>query len=39
MLWGQGTACTSDSKQFGSWDSNLMTEWHARYGGPDVMVY
>ena len=22
MLWGQGTTCTSDSKQFGSWDSN-----------------
>jgi len=22
MLWGEGTACTSDSKQFGSWDSN-----------------
>lgn len=39
MLWGEGTACTSDSKQFGSWDSNLMTEWHARYGGPGVMVY
>ena len=39
MLWGTGTACTSDSKQFGSWDSNLMTEWHARYGGPGMMVY
>ena len=24
-------ACASDSKKFGSWDSNLMTEWHARY--------
>ena len=36
---GRGTACTSDSKQFGSWDSNLMTEWHTRYGGPGVMVY
>ena len=24
----------SDSKKFGSWTSNLMTEWHARYGGP-----
>ena len=39
LLWGTGTACTSDSKQFGSWESNLMTEWHARYGGPGVMVY
>jgi len=39
MLWGEGTTCTSDSKQFGSWNSNLMTEWHNRYGGPGVMVY
>jgi TnpA family transposase len=38
-LWGQGTACASDSKKFGSWQSNLMTEWHARYGGPGVMIY
>jgi hypothetical protein len=38
-LWGDGTTCTSDSKQFGSWDSNLMTEWHNRYGGAGVMVY
>jgi integrase len=30
LLWGPGTLCTSDSKQFGSWDSNPMTEWHAR---------
>jgi TnpA family transposase len=30
--WGQGTACASDSKKFGSWESNLMTEWHQRYG-------
>ena len=32
-LWGEGTACASDSKRFGSWESNLMTEWHQRYGG------
>ena len=32
--WGTGTACASDSKKFGSWESNLMTQWHARYGGP-----
>ena len=37
--WGTGTACASDSKKFGSWESNLMTEWHARYGGPGVMIY
>jgi TnpA family transposase len=37
--WGAGTACASDSKRFGSWESNLMTEWHARYGGPGVMIY
>jgi TnpA family transposase len=38
-LWGVGTACASDSKKFGSWESNLMTEWHARYRGPGVMIY
>ncbi len=37
--WGDGTACASDSKKFGSWESNLMTEWHQRYGGPGVMIY
>ncbi|MGH9071559.1 MAG: Tn3 family transposase, partial [Acidimicrobiales bacterium] len=39
QLWGKGTACASDSKKFGAWDSNLMTEWHARYRGPGVMIY
>ncbi|WP_164836119.1 DUF4158 domain-containing protein [Actinacidiphila soli] len=29
--WGQGTAYASDSKKFGSWSSNFMTEYHARY--------
>jgi TnpA family transposase len=39
-IWGEGTtACASDSKRFGAWDQNLMTEWHARYGGRGVMVY
>ncbi len=39
-LWGEGTtAYASDSKRFGAWDQNLMTEWHARYGGPGVMIY
>ena len=37
--WGTGSACASDSKKFGSWESNLMTEWHQRYGGPGVMIY
>ena len=33
-IWGEGTtACASDSKKFGAWDQNLMTEWHVRYGG------
>lgn len=39
-LWGEGTtACASDSKKFGAWDQNLITEWHVRYGGPGVMIY
>lgn len=37
--WGEGTACASDSKRFGSWSSNFMTEWHQRYRGPGVMIY
>jgi TnpA family transposase len=37
--WGDGTACASDAKKFGSWSSNLMTEYHVRYGGPGVMIY
>ncbi|SFU23071.1 Tn3 family transposase [Mesorhizobium sp. YR577] len=37
-VWGDaGTACASDSTKFGAWDRNLMTEWHARYGGRGVM--
>ncbi len=36
--WGEGTACASDSRKFGSWSSNLMTEWHQRYQGPGIMV-
>jgi TnpA family transposase len=39
-IWGEGTtACASDSKKFGAWDQNLMTQWHARYRGPGVMIY
>ena len=40
QIWGEATtACASDSKQFGAWDQNLLTEWHVRYGGRGVMVY
>lgn len=39
-IWGHGsTTCASDSKKFGAWDQNLMTEWHIRYGGRGVMIY
>lgn len=39
-IWGQGsTTCASDSKKFGAWDQNLMTEWHIRYGGRGIMIY
>ncbi len=39
-IWGEGTtSCAADSKKFGSWDQNLMTEWHTRYGGRGVMIY
>ncbi len=39
-IWGEvGTACASDSKKFGAWDRNLMTEWHVRYKGRGVMIY
>ena len=39
-VWGHATtSVASDSKKFGAWDQNLMTEYHARYGGRGVMVY
>jgi TnpA family transposase len=39
-VWGAATtSCASDSKQFGAWDQNLMTEYHRRYGGRGIMVY
>ena len=39
-IWGEGTtACASDSKKFGAWNQNLLTEWHIRYRGPGIMVY
>lgn len=40
QIWGEGTTtCASDSRKFGAWDQNLMTEWHIRYGGRGVMIY
>lgn len=40
QIWGEGsTSCASDSKKFGAWDQNLMTEWHIRYRGRGVMIY
>ncbi len=38
-LWGTATTTASDSKRFGSWESNLMTEFHARYASFGVMIY
>ena len=39
-IWGESTSsCASDSTQIASWDQNLMTEWHQRYGGRGVMIY
>ena len=39
-IWGEATtSCASDSKKFGAWDQNLMTEWHIRYRGRGVMIY
>ncbi|MBK8011981.1 MAG: Tn3 family transposase [Deltaproteobacteria bacterium] len=39
-IWGEGTtACASDSKKFGAYDQNLMTEYHARYRGAGIMIY
>jgi TnpA family transposase len=38
-IWGEATSCASDSKKFGAWDQNLLTEWHIRYRGPGIMVY
>nr|WP_128145313.1 Tn3 family transposase [Nocardia africana] len=38
-VWGEGsTAVASDSTHFGSWDQNIFTEWHSRYGGRGVLI-
>lgn len=39
-IWGEATtSCASDSKKFGAWEQNLITEWHNRYGGRGVVIY
>ncbi|WP_236567479.1 Tn3 family transposase [Nocardia sp. CY41] len=39
-VWGEGsTAVASDSTHFRSWDQNIFTEWHSRYGGRGVLIY
>ncbi|CKE85887.1 transposase [Streptococcus pneumoniae] len=39
-VWGEATtACASASKHFGSWDQNLLYEWHPRYKRQGVMIY
>lgn len=39
-IWGEATStCASDSKKFHAVDQNLLTQWHARYCGPGVLVY
>ncbi|KIL73923.1 Tn3 family transposase [Bacillus badius] len=39
-VWGEATtACASDSKHMGSWDQNLLTEWHPRYKKNGIMIY
>lgn len=40
QIWGEATTtCASDSTHFGAYDQNLLTEWHARYGGRGVTIY
>ena len=37
---GEATSTrASDSKKFHAVDQNLLTQWHARYRGPGVLVY
>jgi TnpA family transposase len=39
-VWGEGsTSVASDSTHFRSWEQNLFTEWHSRYGGRGILVY
>ncbi|MGH3518504.1 MAG: Tn3 family transposase [Haloechinothrix sp.] len=39
-VWGEGsTAVASDSTHFRSYDQNIFTEWHSRYGGRGILIY
>ncbi len=39
-IWGDGsTAVASDSTHFRSYDQNIFTEWHSRYGGRGILIY
>lgn len=39
-VWGEGsTAVASDSTRFRSYDQNIFTEWHSRYGGRGILIY
>jgi hypothetical protein len=39
MFYRLSNKLTMLSKQFGTWDQNLLTEWHVRYGRPGIRVY
>jgi TnpA family transposase len=36
---GGTTSVASDSKKFGVWDQNLLSEHHIRYGGRGIVIY
>jgi TnpA family transposase len=39
-IWGEtSTTVASDSKHIGTLDQNILTEWHARYRNPGVLIY
>ncbi|MFB9686513.1 Tn3 family transposase [Amycolatopsis plumensis] len=39
-LWGPGsTTVASAPTDFSSWDQNIFTEWHSRYGGRGTLIY
>jgi TnpA family transposase len=39
-VWGEtSTTVGSDSKHIGAFDQNILTEWHARYRRPGVLIY
>jgi TnpA family transposase len=39
-IWSEGsTAVASDSTHVGTFDQNIFTQWHSRYGGRGVLIY